>query len=73
MDNKVKNANQRLKILYLYKILLERSDEEHSITMPEIISQLKLYPYNFRELLWLLDINPSILDDEECELDVNSY
>lgn len=43
MDNKVKNANQRLKILYLYKILLERSDEEHSITMPEIISQLKLY------------------------------
>ena len=43
MDNKVKNANQRLKILYLYRILLERSDEEHSITMPEIISQLKLY------------------------------
>ncbi len=43
MDNKVKNANQRLKILYLYKILLERSNEEHSITMPEIISQLKLY------------------------------
>ena len=43
MDNKVKNANQRLKILYLYKILLDRSDEEHSITMPEIISQLKLY------------------------------
>lgn len=43
MDNKVKNANQRLKILYLYKILLERSDEEHSITMPEIISQLELY------------------------------
>ena len=43
MDNKIKNANQRLKILYLYKILLERSDEEHCITMPEIISQLKLY------------------------------
>ncbi len=43
MSENVKNSNQRLKLLYLYKILLERSDEEHSITMPEIISQLKLY------------------------------
>ena len=43
MSDKVKNVNQRLKILYLYKILLERTDEEHSISMPEIISQLELY------------------------------
>lgn len=43
MSDNVKNANQRLKILYLYKILLERTDEEHSISMPEIISQLELY------------------------------
>lgn len=43
MSDNVKNTNQRLKILYLYKILLERTDEEHSITMPEIISQLELY------------------------------
>ena len=43
MSDSIKNSNQRLKILYLYKILLERSDEEHLITMPEIISQLELY------------------------------
>lgn len=43
MSDNIKNANQRLKILYLYKILLERTDEEHYITMPEIISQLSLY------------------------------
>ena len=43
MSDKNTNGNQRLKILYLYKILLERSDEEHIITMPEIISQLELY------------------------------
>lgn len=43
MPDNVKNANQRLKILYLYKILLEHTDEEHYITMPEIISQLELY------------------------------
>lgn len=41
MSDNVKNANQRLKILYLYKILLEQTDEEHSITMPEIIKQLE--------------------------------
>ena len=43
MDDKIKNSNQRLKIIYLYKILLERTDESHIITMPEIISQLELY------------------------------
>ena len=43
MSENIKNTNQRLKILYLYKILLERTDEEHYITMPEIISQLELY------------------------------
>lgn len=43
MSDNIKNTNQRLKILYLYKILLERTDEEHYITMSEIISQLSLY------------------------------
>ncbi|MCM1524177.1 MAG: WYL domain-containing transcriptional regulator [Ruminococcus sp.] len=43
MSDNVKNANQRLKILYLYKILLEQTDEEHSITMPEIIKRLESY------------------------------
>lgn len=43
MSEKIKNANQRLKILYLYKILCEMTDEEHYITMPEIINQLALY------------------------------
>lgn len=43
MSDNIKNTNQRLKILCLYKILLERTDEEHYITMPEIISQLSLY------------------------------
>lgn len=34
---------QKLKILYLMKILLEKTDETHSITMPEIIAELKKY------------------------------
>ncbi len=40
MSDSFKTSNQRLKILYLYKILLEHTDEEHSITMPEIIEHL---------------------------------
>ena len=35
--------NQKLKILYLMKILLEKTDETHSITMPEIVEELE-YP-----------------------------
>ena len=37
-----KEASQKLKILYLMRILLEKTDETHSITMPEIIAALKL-------------------------------
>ena len=35
--------NQKLKILYLMKILLEKTDEIHSITMPQIIAELNAY------------------------------
>lgn len=38
--------NQKLKILYLMKILLEKTDETHSITMGEIISELNSYGVN---------------------------
>ena len=35
------SAKQRLKILYLYKILFEQTDENHYMTMPQIINTLK--------------------------------
>lgn len=35
--------NSKLKILYLMKILLEKTDENHSITMPEIVEALAAY------------------------------
>ena len=38
-----RSPNHRFKILYLYKILMEMTDEEHSISMPEIQKQLELY------------------------------
>ena len=41
-----KGINQKLKILYLMKILLENTDETHSINMPEIIEALESYGIN---------------------------
>lgn len=38
-----KSSNQKLKLIYLMKILLERTDETHSITMPEMIDALVAY------------------------------
>ena len=38
-----KSSNQKLKLVYLMKILLEQTDETHSITMPEIIEALASY------------------------------
>lgn len=35
--------NQKLKILYLMRILMEKTDESHSLTMQEIIEELKAY------------------------------
>ena len=33
-------SGSKLKILYLYKFFLENTDEDHSVSMPEIISYL---------------------------------
>lgn len=38
-----KLSNQKLKLVYLMKILLEKTDETHSITMSEIIDALHAY------------------------------
>ncbi len=36
----MKQPNQKLKLLYLMKILLEQTDEEHSLTVPQMIAEL---------------------------------
>lgn len=38
-----KSSNQKLKLIYLMKILMEYTDEKHSLTMEEIKSKLQLY------------------------------
>ena len=36
-------SNQKLKLLYLMKIFLEKTDENHGLTMSEILASLKAY------------------------------
>ena len=38
-----RSGNSKLKLLYLQKIFLERTDEEHGMTMPEIVKALEEY------------------------------
>ena len=41
-----KGPNQKLKLLYLMKIFMEETDEQHPLTMPEIISRLNAFGVN---------------------------
>ena len=38
-----RNPRQKQKLLYLQKILLEKTDENHGLTVNELISELKAY------------------------------
>ncbi|MEE5990766.1 MAG: WYL domain-containing protein, partial [Lachnospiraceae bacterium] len=38
-----KGTNQKLKLYYLSRIMLEKTDDEHMITMPEIKEALEAY------------------------------
>ncbi len=38
-----KGTNQKLKLYYLAKIMLEKTDEEHALTMPQIREELERY------------------------------
>jgi len=38
-----KNPNQKLKVLYILKILMEKTDEEHPVSTGELIRELSLY------------------------------
>ena len=38
-----KGTNQKLKLVYLIKILMEKTDDAHKLTMPELIAELEKY------------------------------
>lgn len=56
-----KSSNQKLKLIYLMKILLERTDETHSITMSEIIDALAAYDISAeRKSLWIISLGEGV-------------
>ena len=38
-----KSSNQKLKLSYLTRIMLAKTDEDHSLTMPQIMQELEKY------------------------------
>lgn len=38
-----RGTNQKFKLTYLTKIMLEKTDDEHSLTMPQIMAELEKY------------------------------
>ncbi len=42
-----KSSNQKLKLSYLTKIMLAKTDEEHSLTMPQILQELFVLQFVF--------------------------
>ena len=51
-----KGNNQKLKMLYLAKILMEESDEQHGLTMAEIIEKLNAYDVSADRKTLYLDL-----------------
>ena len=41
-----RGSNQKLKMLYLTKIFMEETDDEHALTMPQLIEKLNAYGVN---------------------------
>lgn len=56
MSNKSESANQRLRILYLYKILMEKTDNEHSLTIQQLGDELAEYGFGFSRKTFYDDI-----------------
>ena len=49
--------NQKLKMLYLMKIFSEETDDQHSLTMPQIIARLEAYGVNANRKTLYMDFD----------------
>lgn len=52
-----KGRNQKLKLMYLAKIFLEETDDEHGLTLQQIIQKLSLYDVNAERKTIYADID----------------
>ena len=76
-----KKPNQKLKLLFLMRILLEKTDAEHAMTLSEISAELAKYDisaerkslYDDLELLKLYGINVEVKRDRQVRYFVSSH
>ena len=65
----MRGKNQKLKLLYLAKIMQEQTDDSHMLTMPQIINELAKYDIEAQR--------KSIYDDLSAlqlfGIDINKY
>ena len=53
----MKLSHQKLKMMYLAKILMEKTDEEHTITVPEMISELAKLGISAERKVYMMTLN----------------
>ena len=52
----MRGKNQKLKLLYLAKIMQEQTDDTHMLTMPQIINELAKYDIEAQRIIAALEI-----------------
>ena len=57
MSEESKSGSQKLRLLYLYKILNEMTDDSHMLTSSEIISELEKYGVSAERKTVYNDVN----------------
>ena len=62
----MRGRNQKLKLLYLAKIMQEQTDDTHALTMPQIIEELAKYDIDAQRKSVYDDLN--VLDDFGIEI-----
>ena len=66
-----KGTNQKLKLYYLAKIFMEKTDDEHGLTMPELLEELEKYDVSadrksiYNDIEALNDIGLDIVGEKE--------
>lgn len=51
-----KSSNQKLKLLYIVKFLMQNSDEEHPVSTAQIIEELKKTIFPQREKAFMMTL-----------------
>ena len=69
-----KGTNQKFKFTYLMQIMLEKTDDEHALTMPQIMEELEKHDVtaerksiytDFQDMTTVI-VNDVLLDGAQC-------